>query len=273
MLQFSTAAAVLTLVGDAQAATGASSGQNPMGAGLFVGLAIAYLARRRQIGGWLLYFYMQLYTSLLVIIGFLPRTLPQFRPSEWEIASLYVWYVVSTAPVLLIVAVEASVATYLLFRRSDGNVRLLRTVLGGLVVASGAALAIDLAYFNEPVTIFFDVLTFFFALVWFAYFGHSQRVRLVFIERRWDHAAQQASRVPLSLPEKKYLRKRASISALVTFVALLLLMGSALGDKKPDVGIFFVPVFYAVVAALIGWYLPIRKSKRDALANSHLPLV
>lgn len=36
----------------------ASQGQNTVGAGLFLAWAIAYLTRRRAIGGWLLYFYI-----------------------------------------------------------------------------------------------------------------------------------------------------------------------------------------------------------------------
>lgn len=46
------------------------------------------------------------------------------------------------------------------------------------------------------------------------------------------------------------------------------MMGAALGDKKPDAGIFIVPIFYALVAAAIGWYVPIRKKKLEALLNA-----
>nr|BDD45657.1 hypothetical protein 5 [Desulfobacterales bacterium] len=51
------------------------------------------------------------------------------------------------------------------------------------------------------------------------------------------------------------------IASVASFAFFLLLMGSVLNDEgeQPDLGIFTVPVFYAAVAAIVAWYLPIRK--------------
>lgn len=257
--------AALLYSASALAAQG-TAGQNPIGGGLFLGLAIAYLSRRRRVGGWLLYFYMQLYGSVLITSLLLPATLAQLTPTAWESSSQYVWFVLSTAPVLLALVAEVAIATFLLFRRSESTVALLKSALSCLVVASAAAIAIDFAYFNEGVNLFFDGLTLFFAVVWLAYFYRSARVRRVFVEHNWDYESQQSTKVPLTPIERRYLRKRAAIVAAVTFVAFLAIMGSALGEKKPDGGIFAVPLFYAAVAAALGWYLPIRKKKRESLA-------
>lgn len=253
------------------AAQGNSSGQSPAGAGLLVGFAIAYLTRRQAIGGWLLYFYMQLYLSFLLnlALSFASQSaIALLRPSEWDSARLYAWYVVSVVPVLLVMTTEAVIATYLLFRRSEANIQRLQTVLAVLVIAAGLSLAIDLKYFSESTTIFFDALTLVTATVWCIYFRRSKRVQLVFIEHRWNYAAQQVTKPPLTPQERRYSRNRAIVSAVITFVLLLVAMGSAVGDKKPDSGIFFVPVFYGLIAAALGWYLPISKKKRAALSVS-----
>ena len=258
-------------VADALAASASQPAQNPAGAGLAVGFAIAYLFRRRQIGGWLLYFYMQLYGSLLINTILLTSTISQLNPDAWDSAQRYVWYVVSTVPVLISIVAEVTVATLLLIRRTEANIRLMRAVLVALLVASGASLCIDLEYFNDGANLFFDVLTVLFAAIWLAYFRKAKRVRRVFIEHSWDYAAQQKVASPKTAAERRYLRMRALVLAGAIFVVLLIGMGSALGDKKPDAGIFLVPLFYALIAAAIGWYLPITEKRRSALVASAKP--
>lgn len=259
--------AALVLSSEALAAD-SRQGQNTVGAGLFLAWAIAYLTRRRAIGGWLLYFYIQLYLSLLISLLFLPRVFANLNPGSWDSANLYVLFFLSTVPVLLAQAFEAYAATVLLARRNASNLRVLRFALVALAISSGVALGIDIGYFSDAPTLFFDILTFGFACIWCAYFWRAKRVRMVFVDRAWEYASYSAPRI-LSPAEKRYLVRRAAIAGSVTFVLLLLMMGSAIGDKKPDTGIFVVPIFYALVAAAIGWYAPIRKRKREALAQAH----
>ena len=242
-------------------------GQNTVGAGLFLAWAIAYLTRRRAIGGWLLYFYIQLYLSLLFSLVFLPRVFANLNPSSWDSANLYVMFFLSTAPVVLTQAFEAYAATLLLTRRNERMLRLLRLALLALVICSGVALGIDIGYFSDAATLLFDSLTFGFACIWCGYFQKAARVRMVFVERAWNYASYSPPRV-LVAAEKRYLVRRAAISGFVTFVLFLLIMGSAIGDKKPDARIFFLPLFYALIAAAIGRYAPIRKKKRDTLVRA-----
>lgn len=268
---------VLTLLGAAYlmllpsevwaAAATQTTGQRTFGAGLFVAWAIAYLSRRRAIGGWLLYFYIQLYLSLLLSLLFLPATLGNLRPSEWDSSKLYVLNLISVVPVLLLMLAEVYAATMLLARRTEANVKILRRVLIGLSLASGIALGIDVAFFAEAPTLFFDIITFVFAVIWLAYFYKAKRVLLVFVERNWDYEAHSAKRV-ISPEDKRRLRRRILLASTVTFVVLLVMMGLALDDKRPDAGIFFVPLFYAAVAALIAWYLPLRKRANESKTES-----
>lgn len=173
----------------------------------------------------------------------------------------------STVPVLRLTAGELYAATMLLVRRSETNVKILRMVLLALAVASAIALGIDLAFFEEAATLYFDVVTLVFAAIWLAYFYKAKRVRLVFIDGKWEYDAYATKRV-LTAEDRRRLRRRTLIASTVTFAAFLVMMGLALGDKKPDAGIFFVPLFYAVIAALIAWYLPLRKRKDESQAGA-----
>jgi hypothetical protein len=238
--------------------------------GLFVAWGIAYVTRRRSIGGWLLYFYIQLYASLLVSLLFFPQVISNINPAGWDNAMRYVLFVLSTVPVLLAEGLEAFVATRLLLDRSEKNLLFLKKVLFSLVAVSAVSVAIDVAYFSDAPSIFLDALTLVFAVIWALYFWKARRVRLVFIEKAWNYEAYSARRT-LTPGEKRYLRKRAILAATATFVIFLLMMGAAIGDKRPDSGIFFVPVFYALIAAAIGWYAPIRKKKLDSLLNAQVP--
>jgi len=264
---------LILLPWDALAATAAqTTGQRTFGAGLFIAWAIAYLSRRRAIGGWLLYFYIQLYLSLLFSLLFLPTIVANLRPSEWDSSKLYVLNFVSTVPVLLLILGEVVAATLLLVRRSEPNIKILRKVLLALVLASAIALGIDLAFVDEAATLYFDIVTFVFALIWLAYFYRAKRVRLVFIEGKWDYEAYASKRV-LTPEDKRRLRRRTLIASAVTFFVFLIFMGVALGNKKPDAGIFFVPLFYAAVAALVAWHLPLRKRRNEppAAASTDAP--
>jgi hypothetical protein len=169
-------------------------------------------------------------------------------------------------PSVLIEVAEVVTASYLLARRTAANVQFLRHVLLAVVIVYVVTTAIDAIYFADAATLALDGFALFFSLIWFAYFYRSVRVRLVFIEHTWNYAGSKP--IPNTPLERRYLRKRALVCAVLAFVAFLIVIGSTLGDKKPDAYIFFVPAFYAVVAGLLGWFLPIRKKKRAALAAS-----
>lgn len=260
MLAFQFGVTALLISFNVFANTSEAPRQPATGAGLFIAFAIAYLSRRRAIGGWLLYFYIQLYFGLLISFLFIPQVIANLNPSEWGDSFLYVMFFLSVAPVLLAQLAEAIIATMLLFKRNENSVKLMRNTLYVLVGTSAAAVGIDIAHFSEDPAIFFDVITLVFAIIWALYFLKARRVRKVFIDNNWSYTPYSERRA-LTEQGKKKLRKRAAIAAAITFILLLVLMGSTLqGEgKEPDIGIFFVPLFYSFIAAVIAWYLPIRK--------------
>jgi len=153
------------------------------GAGILIPFAIAYLSRRRAIGGWLFFFYLQLYLSFLVSLFFIPQVLTNLNPSDWDDSFLYVMFFLSIIPALVITIIEVLVATLLLIRKTEHHVNLLRKVLIVMVVTSGATVWIDYSHFKDDSFIIFDVVSFIFAVIWLSYFYIARRVKLVFVER------------------------------------------------------------------------------------------
>jgi hypothetical protein len=250
---------------EAYAAAGASSNPSPLGAGLFIACGLAYVTRRRRIGGWLLYFYVQLYSSALMQLVFLPRALADFRPSHWDDASLYVWYIVSASAQILAQLAVVVLATTLLARRTQLNVQRTTWATGAQAGAASLALALNLSVFHDTVAATLSGLVLVFSSIWCAYFLRSLRVRRVFIEQNWDTSAPR----PLTLTsrELRYLRRRAVVAGGGTFIVVLVLMGMALSGQPPDAHLFVVAGISAVFAGLAGRYLELRPRKRVALAR------
>ena len=259
--QLVTSASIMLLLSTPVSAASSDSHQSPVtGLGFFIAFAIAYLSRRRAIGGWLLYFYLQLYISFLFSFILLPQIIADLKPSNWNNALLYVMYFLSVTPVLAVEFIEVFVATRLLFRRTEANLNSLRWTLVALVAASITSVAIDLVWFKEDVGFIFDLIAAIFATIWAAYFWRARRVKAVFIDNNWTYDPQSTKRI-LTDEDKKRLRRRVLIASSITFMLFLVMMGSSLkqNGKAPDANIFFVPLFYAVIAAIVAWYLPIRK--------------
>jgi hypothetical protein len=239
--------------------------------GLWVGLAIAFLARRREIGGLLLFYYIQLYGSVLVIGPYLISTALLLSPSQWARANPYIWFLLGAVPFLAATIAQVGVASYLLYRRTAANVLLLQKVLVALMAFSFVAMLAGGAQLEDTGRAFVGAWLMWTSAAWAVYFYRSRRVRLVFVDRCWDFEAQNPSTLDLTQPERRYLFKRATVAGSVVFVGFLLLAGSRLGDAKPDLDIFIAPLYVATLTALVAWNWPIRPAKRDALAAAQPP--
>ncbi len=162
--------------------------------GFGVLFGIAYLTRRRAIGGWLLVFYIQLYMGLAAFlpIGFLafPEVISNFNPAKWNSAKLYVLFVLTWTLLMATPGLVVFAGTRLLFEKSEKNLLFLKKVLFAWVAAIFIFVAIYPAYFSNRSTIVNpeDVFLLFYSVIWCLYFLKSRRVRLVFIEKAWDYA-------------------------------------------------------------------------------------
>ena len=174
-----------------------SSSSNPAPAvpGGFIGALIMWwiCSRRRHqaIGGWLLYFFIQLYISLGVTILLFIAGFENYRPSAWEGSGLYPLFILSTVPGLLLVPVQVTFGTFVLNRRDWKWVQRLKVVLLIDLVFVLIALAIDSYYFSDNV--FFDVYSLIWPSIWLPYFTKSKRVQRVFKTKDWFEQAVPVS--------------------------------------------------------------------------------
>ena len=244
------------------AALARSASEAIFGAGIWIAIAIAYFSRRRTVGGWLLVYYLQLYTSCVVSLGIFGLVFKKLPPSDWDNAMDYVLFLLSYIPPGLFYLAELLAATWLLMKRALENLRSLRWVLIGAAASNAISLGIDVSLIPEKELIPFHIMAFGFSLIWCAYFFRSRRVRMVFVDHSWDYAIFSVKRV-LSSDDKRRVIRRTVISGVTTFVVLLLLMASVM--SKPEVGIFVAPTIYGLMVAAIAWYLPVRTkgSPRD----------
>ncbi len=151
------------------------------------GLILLYICSKRkeqEIGGWLLYYYIQLYLGLFVTVAMFAASFDNYRPDSWSGApELYPWFLASTLPLLLLTPAELVVAEKLRRSRDPRFLKWLRAVLwAGLAVALLGG-AIDMAKF--PSNLLLDVIPLVWPLIWLPYFHRSTRVKKVFITKDW----------------------------------------------------------------------------------------
>lgn len=246
----------------AQAAANGSSTQNPTSSVFGIGLLLVYLTRRKEIGGWLFYYYMQLYVSVVLTTVFTFMSIDNLDPSKWPRSDRYVWFLVSWLPVILAQCAEVAAATYLLAKRTEQNVRRVRYALLALLITSAVAVSIDITVFSESASAVMDGMTLVFSAIWLWYFYTSVRVQRVFIDHTWVFHDPP----PKTPGERRYLRNRAALWGIVLYVVGFVVVGIGEGDKKPDPPLLFgLPLFYSLFAALISYACPISKKKRATL--------
>ena len=195
-----------------------------------IGILIAYWicnSRKRQaIGGWLLYYYLQLFCGALFSFVILFGSLRNFNAQLWNDSSLYTLYLLSTIPTYITLLAELTVAGFLLSTRfrKPKIVDTLRIVFVLSFVFSVVALIIDASHWPDNVAINF--LPMFVSALWFFYFTRSKRVHLVLRQNDWNpgvfypfEAATEPSTVT-----KQWLRNYLIVIGVVIVIVLLLVI-------------------------------------------------
>lgn len=151
------------------------------------GLVMWYVCasrKQKEIGGWLLYYYIQLYLGVLVSIVVFAASFKAYLPDTWSaVPDLYPMFLLSTLPGLLVLPVQLVVAEILRVSRNAKWIRLLRYVLWFDLAMAGVAAAVDTQYFKEDLV--FDVIGVLWPIVWLPYFYFSRRVNRVFRLKDW----------------------------------------------------------------------------------------
>lgn len=171
----------------------AAAGSNqytPTFPGGIVGWIVCNARKKHEFGGWLLFFYWQLYSGVVMTTIFFTINFQSYVPENFgRHPATYYWFLASALPNLLIFVLQVAVATILISVRTWDLLVLLRGLTAAQVIATIAAIAIDAEYF--PGNVVLNVST---MLVpqsaWLAYFCLSRRVRHVFQAHDWDTAVE-----------------------------------------------------------------------------------
>ena len=162
------------------------------GIGALVMWYVCSSRKQKEIGGWLLYYYIQLYLGVLVSIVVFAASWSAYLPGTWSAApELYPMFLVSTVPGLLVLPAQLVAAELLRMSRDARWIRVLRYVLWADLLLACLATAVDMKYF--PNDLVFDVLGLIWPIVWLPYFYVSSRVNRVFRLKDWLPAPAPAA--------------------------------------------------------------------------------
>lgn len=138
----------------------------------------AILRRKHAIGGWLFYFFCQVFLGLVLIVASTHWNLYSSR--AWGEPARYFLYVLSNLSRAVLLTAIGAVGMMLAVTREWRWVCALRYALATYALLT--ALKVQADVFCFPSAIQRDTLSMAFPFVWMVYFGVSRRVRRVFPE-------------------------------------------------------------------------------------------
>ena len=155
--------------------------------------------KRSEFGGWLLFFYWQLYSGMIMTVVFFSANFQSYVPENFGThPARFYWFLAAAVPSIVILFLQFAVATILIWVRTWDLLQLLRWLLVAGVAAILAAVIIDTNYF--PTSVIFRVIV---GLIpetaWMVYFFTSDRVKYVFQSHDWDTAVERMYPSPGSL--------------------------------------------------------------------------
>jgi hypothetical protein len=168
------------------AATTTTNSYTPTLPGGLIAWAVCNGRKRQPIGGWLLFYYWQLYSGALMTVLFFSIGFQNYVPESYDDPRKYHLFLVSIVPVLLLFSAQLAIATMLISIRTWDMLKLLRWTIGAELIAAVIGAMIDVAYF--PDSLIFDFFTIVPEVIWLVYFFRSQRVEHVFMSHDWDTA-------------------------------------------------------------------------------------
>lgn len=166
--------------------TSTTNSYTPSLPGGLIAWAVCNGRKRQQIGGWLLFYYWQLYSGAVMTVLFLAMGFQSYVPESYDDPGKYHLFLASSVPVLVFFCVQLAVGTMLISVRTWDMLKLLRWTICAELVAALIGAVIDANYFPDSLP--FDFFTIVPGILWLAYFFRSQRVGHVFKSHDWDTA-------------------------------------------------------------------------------------
>lgn len=165
-------------------ASGQTTSYTPSFPGGIVAVIVCNANKRKQIGGWLLFYYWGLYSGIFLTALFFLAAFQSYVPETFDDPRKYHLLLLSIVPVFVVLAAQLVIGTISLSVRRWDVIRLLRLIQIAGIVAAALSIAIDIKNFPDGLT--FDCLDIFSFSVWALYFSKSKRVRHVFRDHDWS---------------------------------------------------------------------------------------
>jgi hypothetical protein len=153
------------------AGTGTQS--TPVLPGGIVAWIICNSRKRSPIGGWLLFYYWQLWLAVVMSAAFFAMNIQSYVRENFDTGNLFALFLASIIPSLLVLLVQVVVATMLLSFRTPDMLRLLRWTLVAQVLVIAVGLAIDAKYYPDNLVL--SVVFFVQETLWIFYLFKSAR--------------------------------------------------------------------------------------------------
>ena len=157
---------------------------------------VSFAKRRNAMGGWLLYFYYWICTSLLVRFAEVVWYPETFLTTNLK-PDLHLALIMTTLPRFIANLVLVIAALVLAKKREWSWVERVRFWLIITTLCTGISLGIDQYYFPKSVPV--NATRFAGFLTWTMYFFVSRRIHSVFLTKTWDKEMGLAPLNPLQL--------------------------------------------------------------------------
>jgi len=167
-------------------AAGGGSQTTPTLPGGIIAWIICNAQKRHAVGGWLLFYYWQVYGTLVLSAVFFGLNIQSYVPENFENKTRFALFLAAAVPGLLLILIQTVVATFSIGVQTPDMLKVLRVVLAAQVLAGIIEVAID--SMNFPDNLFLSIYTLLQESLWLAYFFRSKRVRHVFGLQDWDIA-------------------------------------------------------------------------------------
>jgi hypothetical protein len=163
-----------------------------------IAIVVCNIRKRGEFGGWLLFFYWQLYSGAILSVFLFYRDFETYVPENFAShAATHRWLMAAYSSTIVILALQVAVATLLIVVRRWDMLQLLRILLIAQFFAHLGALVMDATYF--PNAIPFRVGNLLSLSFWITYFFMSERVRHVFKIHDWETAVETIHPMPKEL--------------------------------------------------------------------------
>ena len=153
---------------------------------------ICYARRNKAIGGWLLFYLVQVFFGTIIWIGITISAFSGYIPTTWPTLGKYFVFLLETIP--------SDIATIALFilafhiisqkRRNWRTINSIRIALMIMLVAAIFSILLNISGENS-VFVIFEVWSALWALAWLGYFLKSKRVREVFLTKEWESSVEK----------------------------------------------------------------------------------